>query len=411
MPYKLEPEIPKDPTFSTESFHRLPAQAVKGTAAALPGIAGDVLSLPYAAVNKLVSSLGGEDVPYEKSALGKAIPTTHTHIRNLEEGIPYLKPKNKVDSFVNDIAQDAVSLAVPGSTLAKAGLRGTSIAKSFLTSVGANSAGSFVADLTGDPEKGAYTKMGAMFLFSALNKPGAQKEIGKLYQQADSLLPQNAKVNAARLESDMNGLKGRILNGRSVGDLAPSEKFVVDEADTILRQIQNGEANVGTLKSALRSLNEKLQKAVFEAPDKSTRVRARKLAKQINKDVNRTLADYGKQNSEWWKAQKSANEGFATLQQSQFITNFIENNVKHGTIAHGLLHTLGVGVGTAGIIPYQAARLAYRIANSPTLGKHYARVVSSAAAENAPVMRKELQKLDEEVKKEEKKKPRYRLED
>lgn len=410
MAYKLEKEAPSQPSLSTESLHRLPVQAVKGAAATLPGIFGDILSLPYAGVNAAVSALGGSNVPYEESALGKIIPTTQSHIKTLEEGIPYLKPKNKIESFISDVASDATSLAMPAGTLAKAGLRGTNLTRSFLTSLGANTAGATVADLTGDPQKGAYTKMGAMFLFSALNKPGAQKEVGKLYQEADKLLPEHAIVNSSRLESEMNGLKNKILHGRGVQDLAPSEKFVIDQADTILRQVHQGQSNVGTLKSALRSLNENLQKAIFEAPDKASKVRAKKLAKQINRNVNETLADYGKTNPEWWKAQKAANEGFATLQQSNFITNFIEKNVKHGTIAHGLMHALGIGVGAAGYLPYEATKLAYRISKSPTLAKHYARVVSSAAAENASVMNKELSKLDEELKKEESiKKTKYKL--
>lgn len=426
MPYKLEPEQKKQPSISTDSLHRLPAQAAKGAGATFAGIVGDVLSLPYAGVNKVVKALGGQDVPYEQSLLGKTIPTTQTHIKNLEEGIPYLKPRNKVESFVNDIASDAVSLAIPGSgigkvaklpglsqgggVLGKVGLRGTGPWKSFFTSLGANSAGSFVTDLTGDPSKGAYTKMGAMFLFSSLNKPGAEKEVGKLYQKADELLPKNATVNARRLESDMIGLKNKILNGRTSQDLAASEKFVIDEADKILRQVDMGKSNVGTLRSAVRSLNENLTKMVYEAPDKGTKTRARSLAKQINHSINNTLSDYGKLNPEWWKAHKSATEGFATLSQSNFIKNFIENNVKSGTALHALSHALGAGVGTAGVVPYQTVKLTYRIANSPTLAKIYARVVSSAAAENAPLMRKELEKLDQELKKEHKKNPRYRIE-
>lgn len=411
MPYNLEPEQPKSTSITKESLHRVPAQATAGAAATLPGIFGDVLSLPYAGVNKLVSSLGGTDVPYEESSIGKLLPTTEMHKKALQEGIPYLKPKNKIESFANDVASDAISLFLPGGSLKKAGLRSTNLARSFATSLGANSAGSFVSDLTGDPEKGAYTKLGSMFLLSALNKPGVQKELGNLYQKADSLLPKNATVNSERLEKQMNDLKNRILNGRQASDLAASEKFVINEADTILRQIEDGQSNVGTLRSAIRSLNENLEKAVYEAPSKSTRTRARKLATQINRNVRETLADYGKQNPEWWKLQQAADQGTATFHQSNFITRFIENNVKHGTVAHGILHALGVGFGTAGFVPYQSAKTLYQITKSPTLARHYARVVSSAAAENASLMNQEIKSLEEAFEKEKNKKSKYKLED
>lgn len=410
MPYKILPEEPKPNSLNAESIHRLPAQALKSAASSIAGFPGDLASLPYAGTNKLVTALGGENVPYEESFLGKALPTSETLSKGIEKDVPYLKPKNKVEQFVGDVVGDATSLFIPGKAIAKAGLRGTSALKSFATSLGANSAGDFVSDITGDPQKGAYTKMGTMFLLSALNKPKVQKEIGDLYKKADDLLPKDAIVSTRHLEKDLTGLKDRILQGRGAQDLAPSEKFVIDEADKILRQIDLGEANVNTLKAGLRSLNENLTKTVYEAPDKATRTRARSLATQINRSVNNTLAEYGKENPEWYKAHKGASEAFGTLAQSNFLSNYIKNNLKDLPIGAHLLHALGITSGAAGgIVPYQSAKILYRISKSPELAKHYARVVSSASSENAPLMRKELVKLDEELKKEESKGSRYKL--
>lgn len=410
MAYKILPEEPKPRQLNAESIHRLPAQALKGASTSAVGLPGDILSLPYAGVNKLVSSLGGENVPYEQSLIGKALPTSETLSQGLERDIPYLKPKNKVEQFVGDVVGDATSLFAPSKALTKAGLRGTSALKSFATSLGANSAGDFVSDLTGDPQKGAYTKMGTMFLLSAFNKPKVQKEIGELYKKSDSLLPKDAVVSAQNLEKDLTGLQKKVLQGRSAQDLAPSEKFVVDEADKILRQIDLGEVNVNTLKAGLRSLNENLLKAVYEAPDKSTRTRARSLATQINRSVNSTLAEYGKQNPEWYKAHRGASEAFGALAQSNFLSNYIKNNLKDIPIAAHLLQALGVTTGAiGGIVPYQTAKILYRISKSPELAKQYARVVSSAASENAPLLKKSAEKLDKELKKEESKKSKYKL--
>lgn len=414
MPFKILPDEPKKSSLSSESIHRLPAQAASGVAALAPGIFGDVAS----AVNNYVAGpiagaiTGGESIPYEETPIGKLLPTTATHKKNLQEAIPYLKPKNDVEKFTNDVVEDAGSIFLPGVALTKMGLRGVSALRSFAASLGANSSGEFVKDITGDEQKGAYAKMGTMFLFSALNKPGVQKEIGSLYQRADKLLPANATTNANKLTSELTRLKNQVLSGRQPGDLAASEKFVVDEADTVLRQIKDGNINVNTLKSTLRSLNEKLQKAIYESPDKATRVRAKSLAKGINKAINNTLSDYGKTNPKWWKLQKGANEAFGAVQQSNFITRFIEHNVAGNPLTHGLLHALGVTAGGAGaVIPYQASKLMYRIYKSPELRKHYARIVSSAASENASVMNKEIKKLDEGLSKEDSSKKKFRLVD
>ena len=58
---------------------------------------------------------------------------------------------------------------------------------------------------------------------------------------------------------------------------------------------------------------------------------------------------------------------------------------------------------------YQGAKLIYRIARSPTLARMYSRIVGSAVAENAPLMNKEIKKLDHEIQKEEKSKTKYTL--
>lgn len=412
MSFKILPEEPKQSTFSRESVHRLPAQAIKGAAAAIPGVLGDLASTLHTFVAKPIAETitGKEEPVYEQSMIGKLLPTTATHKKRLEEGLPYLKPKNKVEKFIGDIGEDAVSLFIPGSILNRVGLRGTSALNALTTSVGANAAGEAVRDLTGDDTKAAYAKMGTMFLLSAVNKPRASEEITNLYRQSDHLLPPNATVNATRLQNEMNQIRNQVLQGRQLADLAPSEQFVVNEADTILRQINNGQANVGTLSAATRSLNENLQRAVYAAPNQATRVRARRLATQINRNVNNTLSDYGRQNPQWWQTRRSANEAFGTLQQSNFISNFIQNNVIGNPVTHGLLHAFGIGAATAtGIVPYQAARLIYQISRSPTLARHYARVVSSAASENASLMNKEIKILDDKMKKEEEAHPKFKI--
>jgi hypothetical protein len=410
MVFKLLENEQKKPLLSKESIHRLPAQMIKGGLAAIPGIAGDFLSWPYAGINKLVSSLGGENVPYEKSALGKILPTTEKHVENLEE-IPYLKPKNKLEKFTSDVGQNTMNLFMPGSLLRRGGLRGSSLLGSFATSLGANTGGEVVTDWTGDPKKGAYTKMGILFLGSLFDKPSINNEIQNLYQRSDQLLPQNATVNARGLEGNLNGLRNRILAGRQIEDLAPSERFVVDQADSFLRQINNGTASVPTLRAGLRSLNENLQRAVYEAPNRATRVRARSLAGQINRHVNHTLRDYGRQNPEWYDTFSRANDAFGTMQQSNFVTRYIENNITGNPITHGLLHALGIGVDIAtGVVPYQASKIIYRIAQSPELRRMYLRIFSSATAENAPRMNAEIKKLDQKMQKEDKtKKTRFRI--
>lgn len=397
-----------------ESLHRVPAQALKSVAAAIPGMFGDVASLAdkYIAAPASKAITGKEAAPYEETPLGKILPTTKQHIQNLEQGIPYLKPKNKVEKFIGDVAEDAASLFIPSGSISKIGLRGSSALKSLYTSLGANATEQFVSEFTGDEKKGAQAKMGAMMLLSALNKPAAQKEINALYQKKDQLLPSNASTGSSKIYSDTNRLKTDILQGRSYQDLAPSEKFVVDETDKILRNTHGGQIEIKTLEALKRSLNENLQKFVYEAADKGSKVRARAKAAQINGFIKNTMKDYGTTNPEWWKLQKNADQAYGAIQQSNLISRFIQNHVKGNAALSPLLHFLGVsgGAATGAILPYQAAKIGYRIMKSPELAKHYSRIIGSASAENAVIMNREIKILEDKIKKEESEKEnRFRL--
>lgn len=401
MAFKILPEEDKPSSLNAESLHRLPAQAAKGIvsqAIGLPGDVASVLNIPAGYISEKVT--GQKAVPYEETQLNKIFPTSVQHKNNLEEGIPYLKPKNKIESFVSEVTSDATGLALPGGLLTRAGLRGTPALRGLYSSLAANIAGEGTTQFTGDPELGSKVKTGAMLLTSLFNKPTAQAEVANQYQRADRLLPANATTDATRLEGRLTGLRNRVLQGRQPADLAPSEAFVIDEADTILRQIQNGQISVPTLRAALRSLNERLQQAVFQAPNRATRTRARALATEINQASNQTLAQYGQTNPEWWRAFSSAQNAFGTMQQSNFISRFIQNNVTGNAATHGLLQALGVSSAAAtGIVPYMASKIIYQISHDPTLARHYARIVASASAENAPLMNKEIKKLDQELEK------------
>jgi hypothetical protein len=73
----------------------------------------------------------------------------------------------------------------------------------------------------------------------------------------------------------------------------------------------------------------------------------------------------------------------------------------------GLLHIVGGSIGGAAastvgaVLPYQAAKLTYRIAKSPILAKIYGNTLKAAAKEDAKSFNKYLKELDEKIQKEE----------
>ncbi len=420
MAYRFLEDEPQEPNFDINSLHRLPAQAISGAAAAIPGFVGNVLKpVNDYAVGPLTSAItGNESVPYEETLLGKAIPTTATHKKNLQEGIPYLRPKNKIEKFANELGTDAAELYLPGKAF-KGGQYALSPLKSIGISVAGNGLGEATTQYTGDESKGNLVKHATMLALSLFNKPKAEAIVGQEYGKAQKLLPANATENATKLERNLNGLKNQVLNKRQYADLSDKEKFVIDEADKVLRQIVNGEVNIDTLVSVKRTLNDNLNKFIFSSPDKSKNSGARQLTKNIVGYIKDTFEDYGKKNPEWWKVQKGADDAFGAVQQSNKISRILEPYLKGRP--EGLAHLLG-GAYTLGsslvsgplaatsFAGYQAYKLLHRISASPVLRNHYGKVISAAAKENPKLLKDALDVLQGDIQKSEsKEKNKYKI--
>lgn len=392
------------------------------------GLPGDIFSLINEYIARPVSKLAGqEDLPYEQTALGKVLPTTEFHRKGVESVTgEYLKPQNDVEKFVDDVVEDTALLFTPGGKLAKSGklLKGSrQVPKNFYASLGANLAGEGVSQATGREDLGSLAKIGSLGFLSLIDKPSAVKQVGELYGKAEKAIPPGAMANAKKMEVNLDHLKNKVLSGRPSSSLAPSEKFVVDEIDKVLPMIKSGEIDVNTAWALKRSLNENLAKSVFDIPYKN-RKRAKALATQINGQLRDTLDQYGKKNREFGVSFKGADEAFGTIARSEFIKNWIGENVRGTPLTHGLMHLLGssavtsipgaigkitgstaLGIAGSSVIPvaYQATKLGYQIAKSPTLRKIYADIIKAAAKEDVVSFNKYLKKLDKSLQEEESK--------
>ncbi len=421
MAYKILEDSPEPSSISPSLLHRVPTQAATGVATEIAGLPGNLLSPVHeyvaAPLSKLIS--GQEQPSYESSPIGRLLPTSSKLKSDVQKNVPYLKPKNKLEQFSSDVVSDATSLFLPGKVF-KAGVYAMTPLRSLGSSIAAGTLGQATEAFTGDQSKGNLARSGALLGLSLFNKPKAQQIAGAQYDKARSLLPASASTDATRLESGLNKIKKDVLQGRGTADLAPSEKFVIDEADKILRQIDEaGDVNMSALVAAKRSLNEMLNKLVFESPDKAAKAGARKLAKRINGEIRGTFKEYGTKNPEWLKAQSEADGAFGAISQSNYISRVLEKVLK-GRVAglHGLFGasvpvaaSLASGPGAvAGVAGYQAAKLLHRVMNSPLLRRHYAKVIKSASTENTKLLNKEVDSFEEAIKKSEKtEEPKYRI--
>lgn len=419
MVYRLRPEKvtqPQSKSSLAEDIARVPLQAGIGALSAAPGWVGNT----FEGINDLIAApitkaITGKSVPYEETYLGKALPTTQTHRKNIDEAIPYLKPKNRIEKFANDVAGDTVELFSPGKVF-KMGKYALSPLLSLGISLFGNTTGEGIYQWTGDQSKADMVKSASMIMASLINPMTANQVKNDLYNQANSLLPSGAKVNANNLNSSLTNLESQVLKNRSYNQLAPSERFVVDEVNKIRQSTQSGNVDVDTLVAMKRSLNETLSQFVFDVKDPNAKIRAKSLAKNLIGYLKDTLSDYGKSNPKWWEIQQAADKANGAIAKSNFVSRILEKFMKGRP--EGMAHLFGIGIpagvsffspigGGVTALGYQAAKIGTRIAKSPELAKHYAKVTAAALAENPKIIHKELDEMEKELKKE--KKVKYRL--
>jgi len=404
MPFELLEETSPSPNEESmlSTLGRGAARTTARIGEQIAGAPGDIFSLinDYIAKPLAEKITGKPGVNYEETYLGKVLPTTATHRKGLEDKFGELvKPQGKIEKFIDDVISDATAYALPGL---KAEKLASKAMKSLAISSIANTVGAGVEDITANESKASMAKLGSLFMLSMFDKPKAAKAIGELYKPLSDKVGQLAPVSANRLSNSLHDLQNKV----SKGTLAPSEKFIFDEAGEILSKIKNGRITPEELWSVKRSLNEKLTKVLFDTPQKAAQGRARKLAKHVLRETDAALAQTAKQDPKFYKDLKAADRAFGVIAQSDWISRYFEKNVKYTPFTHGLIEMFSSSLGSTAAtaaLPYQVGKILYRISKSPVLARHYANTLASAAKDDVIVMNKEFKKLDKELKNEEKK--------
>jgi hypothetical protein len=401
MPYELledEQQIDKD-------IGRFGARTASNIATRAVGLPGDIFSL----INEFIvrpgqkAITGREGVPYQETYLGKALPTTETHRKGIESRFgDFTKPKNKIEKFADDVIEDTATLFDPRK-IAKKSVKGLDIFRNLAKSLGANLAGETVKQNTRNENAGNWTKAGSLFILSLLDKESAAQQVGKLYSEANANLPSNAKTSAKTLTRQIDNLEHNITKKRPKENLSPPEKFVIDQTDKIRNLIKDGEINIEQAISQKKSLYKELGTLYKNVPKLSEQKNVKNLAKQIGSFINDSIGQYGKTNPQFYKPYKNADDAFGTLAKSNFLSQWVENNVIQHPVTSGLIHLFGPvsGATATAILPYQAVKLSYRIAKSPTLAKIYAKTTKAAIKEDAITFNKYLKELDNALQKEE----------
>jgi len=441
MAYKLVPKQEpvteqKAPTPVRDFLESTAHQIATGTTAMATGVAGLPGDL-FALANKFIAGpisekiTGEKALPYEETFVGKAIPTSQRLKEDLGKLIPYTKPRNEMEKFTNDIVETGTILLTPGGQ-AKLGrfLKMNPVTRAFFKAVGAHTIGKGVESLTASKEKGNLATMGSLLTLSLLDRTNAAKYVGNLYKKAQNALTKagNPRVNANAYVTKLENLRESL----SKGTLAPSESAVVSAIDKALTHAKaSGDSlymPVENLWGISRSLNEIKTEVARSAKSKAGGLRARQLFDKVIRDTNEELSKYAAKNPEFGKPFMDAQQAFATLAKSNFITNSIKKLSGLEIRNPGLLHLLGGGAGSAvgvwgtqhvgsgmglmggqAALGYQASKLLYRVMKSPVLRKYYFEALKEASKGNIPQLANKIKKMDSVIEKEDKVKKPYRI--
>lgn len=402
-----EKSLPWTKGLGIESLYRFPGLALQGAGAAISGEPGDIAS-GMNAIGGLLTRERDNEQKFKESLIGK-LPTSNELLKSSA-----LQPQNRPEEIIQNLSHDTMKLFLPGRYM-KAFGRGANYAKSALRSLslaaGANLAGQGTESYTGSKRKGDIARQGSMFLLSFANPKSAMDIASQTRGKAEALLDPNAKISGHNFEAFLNNMTHRITKGRSYDQLSPSEKWIMDRINNYRPIVQNGEMNVSQLVAQRTSTNEHMNEIYNFS--RNERNRAKKLLGNLQYEAKKEMESYGHHNPQWWDLQKSSDEAYHAIHQSNVVNRLIQPLLKgkgNSAVAHIFGGTAasaisGISAPAAGLATgaYQGTKYMYRITHSPLLARHYGKVVAAALSGDTAQLESALNTLEKGLKRDEKK--------
>ena len=312
------------------------------------------------------------------------------------------KPKNEWEEKADELTSDfaALALPMPGGKL--------KLLKSGLTALGGNVASEIVGHLGGKEKEKTYAKLGTFLVGSMINPKSAEKLRTDLYKQAEERLPQGSTISSTSLENSINRLEDSLRKG----GIAGSDKEALQKIADVRSEMQGAQIPIDSLQKLKIKINEAKAGVYKQLEGNKPGIKsAKRNLDMVGKTVDDALKLYGKTNPEWEAFYRPANEVHGAIEQSKRARNFLERQIKkHGY--HLILPALGIthfggpaalaapAAATVGLVT--GGEVLSRIIKSPTLRKHYTKLIESALKENVVATEQNLKKLEKELGKRDK---------
>jgi len=298
------------------------------------------------------------------------------------------EPKNEIERIGGNIIGDWVFR--PGGPMAKT-----------LTSIGAETAKEITGALGGGDTAKTLIDMATTFASSRFNHPTIRNYWNNQYNLATGSIPRNAKIAATKIQPTLDQVRQRVLAGGYADWKAP----VIQQIETLEKNIQNGAVHVRDIDKAIHDINKQIYSG--KLPGEAVRE-----LQTLAKGGRRLLRQYGQTNPQFLEHWRNANAAYAGWASNRAASNFMEkytNKLTAGSGSYALMtfllkgteatgKTVAAIASTYGIA--KASEFTARIFANPVTRKYYMNAMLGALRENAPQMLNNFSKLDKELRKE-----------
>lgn len=325
----------------------------------------------------------------------------------------YIQPRNFFEEKFDDTMTDFGQFLFPGGS-------GRNVLQKFGMSVIGNVAPEALGVIGASESTKQKAKMGLMLTMDLASRGNAYKHGKDLLDRAEKSIPRRTPRVGNTLITALNGAENEILRGGR----SPSKDLALDALNAVRERIlpkgvklQRGTTikyDASEIPEMNRIINE-YRSQINKLP-RDVRNRAHKALNEVQEVIHQEAADYGKTNQKFYDLWTRGNEAYTVASQSEFITNMVNKNYKEKFKSDAAKILFFQGSGKAATVgktaaataalsaPYQAFKIAYRIAKSKELARYYAKTLAAASAGNVSTMNHWLKKLDEKLAIEEAKK-------
>jgi hypothetical protein len=249
----------------------------------------------------------------------------------------------------------------------------------------------------GSERSGDLVKAGTMLAVPFLGVRSSEKIASQLYADAESLLPEGARVSAEALSPNLAKLDKILVRGIKE---APGKKELSSIVGQLQDKISNNSINVADLVQSRRDLG-----SILASYPEIKGVRG--VLPELQSSIRNTLKSYSGKNPEFIKKLSQADEIWSAIHSGIRVGDFLKKNISFDkldpktALILGVSYNVGIPKVAAAYAGTKALNGVNSLLRSPTLRNIYLDVLKDSFKENTASLIKNVARLDKAVSREE----------